>query len=580
MNLSPLPIQKFFNNNGDPLVGGLLYTYTAGTTTKVATYTDSTGVGTNTNPIELDYRGECRVWLDVTKTYKFVLSPAGDTDPPTKAIWTVDNIAAPISFADLTQQIIGFILFPRTAAEIVAGVTPLSYFYFAQPQIYLDRYGADPTGAAFSDTALANALLVIAQKGGGTILLDGTYKFANSYSLGESTIIQGSGMLETKLTYTGTGDFITLGNTSARCVLRDLWLDGTSKLGVGLRIGGTDFSGMHTITKIRVRNFATGIRLAGALWTTIQDSFIDGNGRGIDFNAGGASLYSTTVELLRNRISSNDNEGIAATSVPVRLQTISVRGGSIEGNCTSSPGTTSQHVTGQVEQLKIDNVYYEYTPGGTKPNAIDINGASNFEIQAFVNGARTGITATSANDGIISATRFLGCTANDVFLSGGVNVARIELRRNTYGGTNVLAGVNVYDYTNDQQNTSFTPTIKGATTAGAPTYTSQFGSYSRIGNVVTFQLRVSITAKGGMLGAISVEGLPTARATLAGVTSVFAAEYSGITVSGGNTYLYAELASGTTSLLLYQGGSTSNAQLTDTNLAAATTVQISGSYSV
>src|SRR3954469_20106292 len=126
MNLSPPPIQKFFDNNGQPLVGGLLFTYTAGTSTKVVTYTDSSGGSSNTNPIVLDYRGECSVWLDVTKTYKFVLSPRGDTDPPTKAIWTVDNIAATVTLADLTQQIIGLILYPRTAAEIVAGVTPVN----------------------------------------------------------------------------------------------------------------------------------------------------------------------------------------------------------------------------------------------------------------------------------------------------------------------------------------------------------------------------------------------------------------------------------------------------------------------
>src|SRR4051794_2110069 len=64
MNLSPLPVQKFFTNNGNPLVGGLLFTYAAGTTTKIATYQDSAGGASNTNPIVLDFRGECRLWLD------------------------------------------------------------------------------------------------------------------------------------------------------------------------------------------------------------------------------------------------------------------------------------------------------------------------------------------------------------------------------------------------------------------------------------------------------------------------------------------------------------------------------------
>jgi hypothetical protein len=99
MNLSPLPIQKFFGNNGRPLAGGLLFTYEAGTSDKVATYTDASGSSQNTNPIVLDFRGECRIWLDPQQSYKFILSPPGDTDPPTRPIWTVDDITAgPLPF--------------------------------------------------------------------------------------------------------------------------------------------------------------------------------------------------------------------------------------------------------------------------------------------------------------------------------------------------------------------------------------------------------------------------------------------------------------------------------------------------
>lgn len=99
MNLAPLAIQKFFANNGRPLAGGLLFTYVSGTDTKIATYVDASGVTPNTNPIDLDFRGECRLWLDPSLSYKFILSPPGDTDPPTRPIWTVDDITvAPVNF--------------------------------------------------------------------------------------------------------------------------------------------------------------------------------------------------------------------------------------------------------------------------------------------------------------------------------------------------------------------------------------------------------------------------------------------------------------------------------------------------
>lgn len=90
--LSPTPIQSFRDSSGAPLVGGKLFTYSAGTSTKLATYIDSTGGTPNTNPVILDSRGECRLWIPPNVGYKYVLSPSTDTDPPTNPIWTMDNI--------------------------------------------------------------------------------------------------------------------------------------------------------------------------------------------------------------------------------------------------------------------------------------------------------------------------------------------------------------------------------------------------------------------------------------------------------------------------------------------------------
>jgi len=85
-SLSPPPKLQFFDANGDPLVGGLLYTYVAGTTTPLTSYTDSTGISANTNPIVLDSRGEAYVWLG-TASYKLALYTSAGV-----LIWTVDNI--------------------------------------------------------------------------------------------------------------------------------------------------------------------------------------------------------------------------------------------------------------------------------------------------------------------------------------------------------------------------------------------------------------------------------------------------------------------------------------------------------
>lgn len=66
---------QFFDSNGAPLSGGLLYTYAAGTTTPASTYTSSSGAFFNANPIVLDAAGRTpnEIWLEGGTLYKFVL---------------------------------------------------------------------------------------------------------------------------------------------------------------------------------------------------------------------------------------------------------------------------------------------------------------------------------------------------------------------------------------------------------------------------------------------------------------------------------------------------------------------------
>jgi hypothetical protein len=84
--LTASPLMQFTTTAGAPLVGGKVYTYAAGTTSALATYTDSTGVTANTNPVILNTRGEAAIWLSPA-SYKFALRDANDTP-----IWTSDNI--------------------------------------------------------------------------------------------------------------------------------------------------------------------------------------------------------------------------------------------------------------------------------------------------------------------------------------------------------------------------------------------------------------------------------------------------------------------------------------------------------
>lgn len=93
---------QFFDNNGDPLSGGLLYTYDAGTTTPRATYTSSSGGTANANPIVLDSAGRTpqEVWLTNGVLYKFVLKTSADV-----LIGTYDNISGQGFYEDLAAAL-------------------------------------------------------------------------------------------------------------------------------------------------------------------------------------------------------------------------------------------------------------------------------------------------------------------------------------------------------------------------------------------------------------------------------------------------------------------------------------------
>jgi len=83
----PMVKARFFDSNGDPLSGGLVYTYVAGTSTPLVTYSDQE-ITPNTNPVVLDSNGEADIILASASTYKIILKNSVGTTQ-----WTVDNVA-------------------------------------------------------------------------------------------------------------------------------------------------------------------------------------------------------------------------------------------------------------------------------------------------------------------------------------------------------------------------------------------------------------------------------------------------------------------------------------------------------
>jgi len=156
--LTPTPKQQIYGSDGNPLVGGKIYTYAAGTTTPLATYTDA-GAGTaNTNPIILNSLGQANIWLAPSSSYKFMVYTA--TDVP---LYTVDNIAAPIDYLSLVTSLAS----PPPIGSTVANTG--AFTTLAATTATITTVNATTTTATTSTTTGVDTVGTLTFSGGGSM---------------------------------------------------------------------------------------------------------------------------------------------------------------------------------------------------------------------------------------------------------------------------------------------------------------------------------------------------------------------------------------------------------------------------
>jgi len=160
---------QFFDNNGAPLAGGLIYTYAAGTTTPETTYTSNTGATPNSNPIVLNSAGRLanEMWLTTATAYKFQLYTSASV-----LIATYDNISgaadstqlANTSDVTLGDALIGFK--QSNASGALTGAVGRTVHQKLQEVISVTDFGATGDGVTDDYAAIAAAIAAVPATGG------------------------------------------------------------------------------------------------------------------------------------------------------------------------------------------------------------------------------------------------------------------------------------------------------------------------------------------------------------------------------------------------------------------------------
>jgi hypothetical protein len=213
---------QFFDNNGLPLNGGLLYSYAAGTSTQAATYTSNSGSISNSNPIVLDSAGRVpnEIWLTQGSTYKFVLQTSAavqigswDNIPGANDLTSINAVSAALTAFETS-------LASSTGSSLVGyneggtGAVTTTVQAKLQQYVSVKDFGAKGDGTTNDTVAISNAI----STGKAVYFSAGTYLC--NVTINNKTILFGDGVMISKITpYSNSAPallytYATVGNPS------------------------------------------------------------------------------------------------------------------------------------------------------------------------------------------------------------------------------------------------------------------------------------------------------------------------------------------------------------------------------
>lgn len=220
--LLPNIYQVFSDVNGNPLAGGLLYSYEAGTSTPQATYTDQTGGTPKANPIVLDAFGGAFVFIGYNG-YKFML-----TDSLGNLQWSADNVfliepgsigstqiaAGAVGAAEIADQAVG----SEQIANQAVGTAQIANSSVEAKHIQSGAIGVAQLSSSIDFSSLTNMIEIVFKRlddgpAGGRLLATPQFPWSNPSLLPQPATAPSSQTNDCK--WSPDGRFIALGLQSS-----------------------------------------------------------------------------------------------------------------------------------------------------------------------------------------------------------------------------------------------------------------------------------------------------------------------------------------------------------------------------
>lgn len=489
---------QFFTSGGVPLAGGKIYTYTAGTTTAATTYTSSTGLVANTNPIVLDSAGRppSQIWLSSTTNYKFILTTSTDV-----VLWTQDNIpgvAGAAAFAALLgsggSAYIGFILGGTGAVATNLQERERRFVFLTD---FLDMTTYVP-GTTDVTTALTNALARCAATGQALYIPGSTsyYKLTNEVTVTGSIKIYGDGynsrLKQTtaeKNVFICGGDFIEF--------------HGLNIEGTGAAVDPTDFTkcnGVYASSRkgIKVQNCyvhgfqSCGVQMRDSFECDISHNLIYANYWSYPSGATSSAdilFYSGTAGgrsvIIGNFCLSNNSQGIYVNAQGYDSEMV------IEANvCVTMTDSLSAEVAA-VDLDRRHGIVAGYG-GGSGRFTVNANVCRNTLVTGIYHTSNTTAThAVTISANVCSLNGLVAQGASDATLSGGISL-------NGGGAQSVTLFANtIYDFQGDVLDSVGGITFNGLTSGNL--------DIQILDNVIDTSTSVGILIKGD-LGDLAIRG--------------------------------------------------------------------------